>query len=493
MYVDNGIQYPLNGFVPPKFEYQRALEIAKKGNTKHAYEAEQVARWLHDPSVYNQVTPETGDEKKCRISHEELQQLVRGGLYEPYAAEAKGHLAVWSVSEPWKRRRRLINETTSTNRCTRATAAIPDIKDVLVLMSDVEYCRTFDFSSWYHQFTVAASVAGFFVFRCSDGNYALRRMPMGQRQSCTVGQNFSVVLAEIAFSRYRSRHGHEAACASVVFIDNILFGGHDRAVVDEIAEEFTTLCHELSATIGETQAGTSVTFLGLDFDLAQKTFRLGSKSVGKHNAVKERCYSATQLTARQIMALCGTLVYEQYVSGSAFKLAPAFMLWLAHEHVAQEAERDPKSLDDLLQLSPDVSAAIRSAFDAVDTDRVFQLRQPVFDTHLVIDASSTGWGAAILSDGVIEVFHNTFDDSLRQSQCSEAAAFTHLVKDQRAAFLLRSSRHLRIFTDHSGLLKGLRWGIHITPTTTGLFERCSWSATGSPQSTLQGSRTPLTA
>jgi hypothetical protein len=314
------------------------------------------------------------------------------------------------------------------------------------------WVKLFDLKQAYHQFPLARAVQRFHVLsRRLSGKWSLTRLPMGMRQSAAIAQTMVCLILHMAVER----SGRLGKVSGVVFIDNLAIFG-SKADVNAVASEFLTLCETFKVTIGDSAEGQGGNFIGVEFELNARRYRIGEKSRNKFDTLRN-LIGATYTTPRQILALTGFLSYAQYVSAADFRLAEAFILWRTQQELSY---LPPARLDDVIEIRSDVSAAVARVFELVAVGKWFDMVPPTVDAVAVSDACSTGWAVAIWRriDNSITIARGKFPAELQHSTISEPYAIAEAAKLREVQIALAPCKHVEWNVDHSGLLKSLSWG-----------------------------------
>jgi hypothetical protein len=164
------------------------------------------------------------------------------------------------------------------------------------------------------------------------------------------------------------------------------------------------------------------------------------------------------MTCRSFAAVMGIVSYAQYALNRVYSLGRAFIALLAHQQMSTRMEEQKNTgWDDPIILRQDVLECVKGLLH-LDWKVAVSAFQTEPDASLVVDACSYGYGGALRftdSEGEprTEVFHGTFASEYPHSAMSEAYGLVECLDRVRALNL--PIRHLRIFTDHTGLVYSL--------------------------------------
>ena len=132
-----------------------------------------------------------------------------------------------------------------------------------------------DFCGWFFQHEVAHSVSIFFPFRVKSHPYLCRRLAQGWKFSPVTAQTSSEILA------FDPTVG-DVCPPPLVWIDDLFFGDTDSNRLVLRRERFLDRCKQANAQIGSiSDISTSISYVGLEFDLLMKRWRVKPSWVQK--------------------------------------------------------------------------------------------------------------------------------------------------------------------------------------------------------------------
>ncbi len=206
--------------------------------------------------------------------------LERGVVHVIDPEQVEGHVILFRVPEPAKKRWRPIRFTKDINEILDHDTIMPvDMatkKNIVSLLHKGSHAVAFDAKAFFDQFKLDPSISRLMCFKKGRRFYALSTSPMGQRHS--------VELAHTAMEKLV--HHPELECATAVIIDNAIFvGSFDQCLRDAYA--FLSRCAAVGCTINEDTSdvpsliSTKQDWGGVSLDFANKTTCLTTKFVEK--------------------------------------------------------------------------------------------------------------------------------------------------------------------------------------------------------------------
>jgi hypothetical protein len=237
--------------------------------------------WLTDLSRY-QVVPRrsANGAPRARLSDEWVAALVQYGVCTPIPrAAVRGHVRMFGVPEPAKKRFRPIKHTADVNEVlgkdTLLPLRFPSKAEIINLVNKGSHFIALDFSAYFDQFLYAPEVGELFCFRHGSKFFRLCTLAMGQRQAVEVAATATALLLD--FDR---RTQVESVIDNVIFVgsredvlrDAAIFVDRVRAAGGRLNEDVANL-ESLVSTSGE--------WCGVAIDLTNKTASLTTKSVAK--------------------------------------------------------------------------------------------------------------------------------------------------------------------------------------------------------------------
>ena len=207
-----------------------AVEALEGGETSLA-DFQHVRGWVEDDSRYEAV-PVVGSHRTPTTSmpQEWIDTLLSGGVIEAVRrADVRGHVLMFGVPEPAKKRWRPIKYTRDANdvlgKETLMKLAFPTKQQICDLVHHGDCCIALDFASYYDQFEYAEDIGRRFCFRVGGNYYRLRKLAMGQRQAVEVAACTTARLMDFS-----------PRCKTASIIDNVIFvGSRDDVIRDATA------------------------------------------------------------------------------------------------------------------------------------------------------------------------------------------------------------------------------------------------------------------
>jgi len=307
------------------------------------------------------------------------------------------------------------------------------------------YSAQFDFRSWYDQIGLAREISALFGV---SADKCLASLPMGFRPSAEVAQMVSSAISDIELPD---------GVNVTVYIDNVRFGGPTADAVFEASKKFVRRAAEVGAQLNSSviEIQSSEDFLGEHYDMKNKTRRLTQKSVDKLVVAME-LLSQPQLTYRQVAAIFGLLYFVSDVLN--LPMSKFFKSLSAHRSMMSlvpDSQWDavapalaPEVTDELLKWI--ALARVNTPTSIVNRD--FSALPP--EITIYVDASAFGWGAVCFSGSSVKYAGGAWSAedrasfNLNQSTVAEPLA----VKKAVLAFVSTRFKHVRIFSDHIGLV-----------------------------------------
>jgi hypothetical protein len=458
-------------------------------------------KWLDDLSRYAAVPAEPPKptrflQKDVELMHG-IRKIVRADLLPQdfgFAAPRFSSVRSFPVYEPFKvpPRRRGIVAPTANDYLGRDT-----LQDMwyqsraecrLSAIPGDEWDRIafhFDFAAWYDQFEYLDSIARLFSFRAPDGEvYCLKRLAMGQRQACEIGQGATWVLCDFK---------HHELVRITTMIDNVRIVG-PRSHALNAARTFLQRCKLANATLNDMPAGfdpdtasddellalasDQETFLGEEYVYSKSQVRVGKKSIEKLKLSIDRManWTVTHMAAHMSLLF--------YCSGT-LGISPAhyYDALRVFRRACERTSRGTLRWDDP---SPQFNGAAREELLAW-TDRCLENAwrkiiptQSEDHTHVIVtDASGTGWGAICidLRTGSVEFANGDWDEHMDMANSTDAEpegiyrAFCRFVPPNAKWNILLATDHMAI-----PMLNGKRWSKGFAANL--LFKRLyNWTAT----------------
>ena len=315
--------------------------------------------------------------------------------------QLKGGMRLFAVPEHAKRRWRLILHTISVNSSFPVSSSftLPSLEEIKLSVNKGDYAAQFDMKNWFTQFGLAPGVRDYYVTKAGNKYYRATRLPTGMRQSCTVAQCASEILAEKT-KKYVSTY---------VYIDNILFVG-TRENVKIAIQVFLEECARVKATVNDVDFDNydpekyiqqELVFSGMTLNYADKTIALGPKTRMKVEKVWE---AADRLSHRMVSAYLALLFFASRVSGVHIaNHHDAMDIWRKlHSEMGKEDNQKWDVLANLSETERKVIEEWRLEIVNMKPAKVEDTMQD-FEFALITDASAGGWGGILINAHTGEV------------------------------------------------------------------------------------------
>ena len=266
---------------------------------------------------------------------------------------------------------------------------------------------------------------------------------MGFRPSAEVAHIISEVIADFPLPE---------GVSSIVYIDNIRFGGKTQEEVIEAAKTFIKRADAVGAVLNERGLTPKYTedFLGERFDLRKKTRRLTEKTLEK---IREALKALdAKLSYRQVAAIYGLLFFSSEVL--QLNISKVFQALRYYRQQMAKVTRWDNDADDipaeaLTELRVWLSSTLKNKpVPTWTSDEFFP------DLTIYVDASAHGWGAVSISSSGVHQAGAPWSDNERlqhnvtHSTVAEPLAVLHAAR----AFVSTHSVNVKIFSDHQGLV-----------------------------------------
>ena len=275
-----------------------ALRSLPTTSDKLQAQLDHVLNWVENPSWYDQFALPSFRRYKSRLSEEDLDLLHKAGKFTQ--TKPRCGVKAFAVPERSKHRRRPIfwpDINKAIDKSILLKGYIPLKRDIRKKVFDSSWSIQFDFASWYDQLPLKGDIPRLFSV---NGKTCLSSLPMGFRPSAEVAHTISETIADFPLPD---------GVTVVVYIDNVRFGGSDKAKVVKAAKEFISRADTVGAILNERNLTPrrAEDFLGEHFNLTKKTRRLTKKTLEKIDAA----YSALDdpLSFRQVAAIFGLLFF----------------------------------------------------------------------------------------------------------------------------------------------------------------------------------------
>ena len=205
----------------------------------------------------------------------------RGRLVEQTFLIKSANTILFLVAEGDKKRWRIItwpismNMHMETSYFTKDEFTLEDVLDICKWMGTQagKSGFTVDLKCSFYQVLLPEQIRDAFVFRVGKRFFRFRRLPMGLATAPEIMQLISTVLAEEA----KAKSGGQGLRVSYkVHVDNIVFVGEENDCL-EVQKNLIEIAKEWKITFSEnTTVSSSVTFVGMVFDLGKPDSRYSS-------------------------------------------------------------------------------------------------------------------------------------------------------------------------------------------------------------------------
>ena len=412
-----------------------------------------VRRWLYDDTLYTPVPVQSySDAPKARLSSAHIARLIEVGTIRRIdPIEVRGHVDMFKVPEPAKRRWRpikhpkLINEVL--DRDTLLKLRFPSKKDIIQLVHRGRHMISLDMSSYFDQFAYSDDVAKRFCFRHGGEFYRLAKLAMGQRAAVEVAQKCTERLLDF-----------NPSCAVESIIDNVIFVSDNLEDVIRDATTFVERVQAVGAQLNEdvsdipALACSSGEWCGLQLDLAAKTVQLAKKTVDK---TQVSWANRRSWTCRQFAAHVGLLWWSHGIIDVS--VADFFPLLRFISRVGTMLTDAPAMWDEPIYVWPSVWDSLERWTTLLLRNQPRRVVAPSLPQWVMAtDASAWGWGYFAFNNASGEIrahgerwsraFVQRVGEQLGRSTFSEPQAIR-----QSLCHLLRvgDPQHVVILTDNT--------------------------------------------
>ena len=360
-------------------------------NNHHLQQWLRAQRWLLEPANYKAVPARTADGTPyAHLLPEHVQLLEQHGIVMPvHKCDVRGHVKMFLVAEPDKRRLRPIKHTLLANtylgKETLQSCPLPLKYDITSAVNAGEYMLQVDFSSYFDQFQLSTDVGEMFCFRSGNKYYRLNTLAMGQRQAVEVAQTASRLLLDFPDKK---------SSKSMAYIDNVVFIGTREGVIAD-ATTFVERVKSVGGQLNEDTTDlaalvrTSDVYGGIHMDLTNKTTRLADKTITK---LKYSWARRESWTWRNFAAHIGLLMWANGIIDTDMCQHFTVLRFVSRVGSLMQSE-DDKRWDDTAVVWPSVWAPLAAWTALVEQNKPrFVPVESEPEWLLEVDASSWGWG-----------------------------------------------------------------------------------------------------
>jgi len=361
--------------------------------------------WLDDFSRYAAV-PRSGaaETPHARLSNADIRRLVDAGVVEETSPDnVRGHVHVFAVPEFFKNRRRPIKNPAAINETlgkdTLMTLDMATKCSIIELVLKGNFAISFDFASYFDQFSLNKDIANLQCFRKGKKIYRLCSGAMGQRQMVEVAHTATKKLADVP--------GRESV--SEVIIDNVIYvGERDQLLRDGAA--FVERVRSVRGTLNEDTTDLDRLIVqrgewgGVAFDLERKTTWLTDKIINK---IKLSWARRAEWSYRNLLAHYGLLFWALGildVSPGDHYAALRFYSHLCMSFAAAKENHQEPGYDEPAVVWPTALQALGEWTAAVLANKPRQLavKHDVV-WRMCTDACRFGWGYVAMNEASGEI------------------------------------------------------------------------------------------
>ena len=396
-----------------------------------------------------ELTPQIAD-----LNDIDINDLLRFNIIEEFdEAQALNYVKIFTVEEPDKGRRRMINWPQAINELFPEVpnVQLPSYQEIEKEIASGQYwwASTFDIAAFYHHFALPADMLKYYCFQhkttSSTKTYALKVIPTGQRHCPVLGQCLSGSIALKVESRTKSIY-ELARIRCFAYVDNFFLLADSEITLQKAEEILVELCNDLRITLSRDSfpSGEAV-FMGVSWNLHAVHCDLAEKSVRKLSQALQdlRQWQVMEVPFRQALKVFGLMVFAGRIKGLHLANAYTFLKFL-RRHGRSPVDASVRIwkcaidcaccfIDQLLRMPP----------------RVLMAEDDSIPWILYSDASLSGWGTVIISPcGDIKVFAGPFE-YVEDIQVLETRALLRAV--QRLPFSA-SRKNLFIRIDNTSLV-----------------------------------------
>jgi hypothetical protein len=443
-------------------DYMKVLADIKALFPKLYERLNQTYRWLWDPTIYEEAlknTPmkERERDSNVRLPDEDIDIWIADGKVEEFHGEAKSFMHIFDVIEFFKLRRRGIGEPFINDfifKLMLAGIRLPTRKDVRAFLHQQTSATPLDAAAFYDQFKLHRDVQQYFVFQHNGKNYALTVLPMGFRPAADVAQ----LTAEAILTLSKQHH-------AMAYIDNFIFTGPNQ---QEDVTRFLDAAKEYGLQINESKdhkwkddmQKVAFDFLGEQYDLADKTKKSTTKTIGKVTRALEILRSYNSLvSSRTVAAICGILIYASPSHDIPLSAMFPVMRYLSHlGKVTTDWDSPAPPIDNntLTTLQTWSSMILKNP-----ATPIFSPQPETHDIEIQVDASSWGWGAVIIhSCGRIQTIQKQWPANFNAESSTIAEPMAAWLAVSYASNA--SIKRILLRSDHLNLVHAIKRGHGLT-------------------------------
>jgi hypothetical protein len=293
-------------------------------------------------------------------------------------------------------------------------------------------------------------------------------LPMGFRPSAAIGQALTWCIVDVDPLELQG-------CVIVTYIDNILVLGPTPAAVQRL----TALIIKRAISVGaqfsegtgrdearvaaeiarpEHQPTQTFDFLGMRYDLRDKSVRQSSKTATKVDSILAFLASAPEsitCTAREFAAMFGLALFASSSCATREHISdyrPAFQYF--RKLASTQAVSAGSSWSRSITVSGQALGSLRSWFADLHTNPPTSITKPQAPLNpdvIFVDASAEGWGAVHLRDGSVHVVAGSWTPADHASHNLSSSVSAEPLAISRAlarCIVPLSSEGVIVYTDH---------------------------------------------
>ena len=395
------LHVPLKPIVQTTLNYEvlKEMSVSLPSNFSHTYHF--LLSVLTDISLFQSLFVKKVQKllpgRPSKLSRKDVESLVDWGVLVPRPRSISSNFFHFGFkvakSDPSWTRFILDCSALNESQCDPPPFSLPPPICIISTILSSLFAFIADFCSWFFQHYVSPEVASFFSLRVGSSPYLCTRLAQGWKFSPVTGQSSSSVLA------------HDPMCPddprSLVWIDDLFFGDDSRENLDSKRQRFLQRCERAGATIGTiSEIVTQFSYVGMDFDLEMKRWRVKSTWIEKFLSLLSSISSRT--TPHIVWALLGGFMWFLRCSARPIALLDGL--------ISQAVSLSPRLIDssigwsDPISLWPSATASI-SFLSSLVRDNTWRtilhplpFKPPI---HFIFSDASLKGGAAVFEDKIV--------------------------------------------------------------------------------------------
>ena len=383
--------------VSPSILYSLALKISPA----KAERIQSLFSLLHDVTSFRQLFKEIPEFSPpgppSALSEKDVRALLEWKTISPFPRNKSPH--AWQVgfkvpkSSPEWSRFILDCGTLNKSMVDPPSFHLPSPIQIICTILQAEFGFVADFSAWFFQHSLDLEVAFYFCFRVHSKRYYLNRLAQGWKFSPVIAQDSSEILA------YDEADPHNHL--SLTWIDDIFSGGHSHEETMLKRDRFIQRCRDANAVIGQiTEVSTSFTYVGAEFDLKNKRWRVKTPWVEK--AVVLIGSLTDSMNIASIWSIMGNIIW--FYRLSLLPLASIDPLILFSIRLTHRLLKAEVTWESIVRVWPSVQQLCRNVLERMRENPwrclSFSLPFPHPQTFIFSDASIQG-GAVVFDRKIV--------------------------------------------------------------------------------------------